>query len=99
MKTAENVHSWDALGVLRALSDETRQGIIMVFAHNKELRANDIAEKFSLSRPTVSHHLNLMKRMGVLNSRKSGKEIYYSLNKFHVVQLLNSVAKTIGKCC
>ncbi len=99
MKTAQNACFGNALGVLRALSDETRQGIIMVFARHKELRANDIAEKFSLSRPTVSHHLNLMRRMGVLNSRKSGKEMYYSLNKPHVVKLLNSVTKTIGKCC
>lgn len=87
------------LSLLHALSDKTRQEIIMIFAHSKELCANDIADNFSLSRPTISHHLNLMKRMGVLNSRKSGKEMYYSLNKPHVISSLKRMIQAIEKCC
>ena len=87
------------LDVLRVLSDETRQEIVMVFVKNKELCANDIANQFSLSRATVSHHLNLMKRAKVLNSRKDGKEMYYSFNKKYVTDLIKSVIKTLEKCC
>lgn len=89
----------DCLDILRVLADETRQKIIMVFVENKELCANDIASQFSLSRPTVSHHLNLMKRAKVLNSHKDGKEMYYSFNKKHVINLIRSVIKTLEKCC
>lgn len=84
---------------LRALSDKTRQEIIMLFTAKKELRANDVAKNFALSRPTISHHLNLMKRSGLLNSRKNGKEIYYSLNKKHIIELLSSILNSIKKCC
>ena len=75
--------------LLRALSDETRQKIIALFYTNKEMCANDIAENFNLSRPTISHHLNLMKRTGLLNARKEGKEVYYSCNRSHVTKLMD----------
>lgn len=85
--------------LLSAMSDTTRQEIVHLFAVKKELRANDIANNFALSRPTVSHHLNLMKRSGILISRKSGKEIYYSLNKKNIIGVLTSLLKTIKKSC
>lgn len=85
--------------MLQTLSDETRQKIVSLFASKKELCANDIANNFSLSRPTISHHLNLMKRSNLLNSRKDGREIYYSLNKSYTVKLLTSILDTIKKSC
>ncbi len=85
--------------LLRALSDETRQKIIALFYTNKEMCANDIAENFNLSRPTISHHLNLMKRTGLLNARKEGKEVYYSFNRSHVTKLMESVLENLKKCC
>ena len=86
----------ESLALMRVLADNTRQEIMMLLAHsNKELCANDIANNFILTRPTVSHHLNLMKRLGVLNSRKDGKEIYYSLNKPYVISLLKSIIKVL----
>jgi ArsR family transcriptional regulator, arsenate/arsenite/antimonite-responsive transcriptional repressor len=99
MKAPKCNCSEEGLELLNILSDRTRQEIITVFAHSKELRANDIAKKFSLSRPTVSHHLNLMKRAGVLKARKDGKEIYYSFNKAHVVKMMKSMTKVFCKCC
>jgi DNA-binding transcriptional ArsR family regulator len=87
----------ECIEILETLSDETRQGIVSLFADKKELCANDIAEQFTLSRPTISHHLNLMKRTNLLNSRKDGREIYYSLNKTYTVKLLTSILNTIKK--
>jgi DNA-binding transcriptional ArsR family regulator len=85
--------------MFRAFSDETRQEIIMLLASQKEINANDIAQRFHLSRPTISHHLNLMKRMKLLHTRKQGKEIFYSFNKPYVIGLLNSFAKALEDCC
>ncbi len=89
----------ECIELLRALSDKTRQEIIMIFASQKEVCVNDIAKNFTLSRPTISHHLNLMKRAGLLNSRKEGKEIYYSFNKSHVAKVMESILNVIKKCC
>ena len=65
--------------VVWALSDETRIEILEVIG-KKELNATDIANKCTLSRPTISHHLQILKRAKILESRKEGKEIYYSVN-------------------
>jgi len=72
--------------VFRALSDETRLEIVAILG-NKEMNVSDIAMKSSVSRPTISHHLQILKRAGILMSRKEGKEIYYSvnLNKFTLI--------------
>jgi DNA-binding transcriptional ArsR family regulator len=84
--------------LLSALSDVTRQNIIALFYTDKELCVNDIAENFNLSRPTISHHLNVMKRAKLLNSRKEGKEIFYSFNRDHVIQMMESILKNLKKC-
>ncbi len=89
----------ECLELFRALADKTRQEIIMVFAANKEICANDIAKNFTLSRPTISHHLNLMRRAKLLNSRKEGKEVFYSINKDYVIDLMESVLEMIKRCC
>jgi ArsR family transcriptional regulator, arsenate/arsenite/antimonite-responsive transcriptional repressor len=89
----------ECLEMLRAFSDETRQKIIRHCFAEKEVCVNDIAKQFTLSRPTISHHLNLMKRAKLLNSRKEGKEVYYSVNKEHIVGLLESFLNTLKDCC
>lgn len=85
--------------ILNALSDRTRQEIVMLFYSLPEACVTDIVKHFKLSRPTISHHLNLMKRAKILNSRKEGKEIYYSFNKQYVVGMLNSLVKMLNGCC
>ena len=100
MKIINNDFSIDGcLDLLRAMSDRTRQEIVMIFASHNEVCVNDIAKNFTLSRPTISHHLNLMKRAKLLNTRKKGKEIFYSFNKSYVTKLIGSILNSLKKCC
>jgi ArsR family transcriptional regulator, arsenate/arsenite/antimonite-responsive transcriptional repressor len=93
-------HSLDELmEFFRAFSDETRQKIILSCFSEKEICVNDIARQFTLSRPTISHHLNLMKRAKLLNSRKEGKEVYYSVNKAYIIHLLEAFTNALKACC
>ncbi|HEB29683.1 MAG TPA: ArsR family transcriptional regulator [Spirochaetes bacterium] len=87
------------LDLLNALNDQTRQKIIMIFQTQKEYCVNDIAKQFNLSRPTISHHLNLMKRSKILLARKEGKEIYYSFNKEYVIGNLELLISYLRGCC
>ena len=89
----------DFLELLRALSDENRQNIIKLFFSEKEVCVNDIASHFTLSRPTISHHLNLMKRARLLKSRKEGKEVYYSVNREYVIDIFEAFLKSFKNCC
>lgn len=85
--------------MLRALSDETREQIIQLIVKRKEVNVSDIAANFSLSRPTISHHLNVMKRAKLLNARKEGKEVFYSFNKAYVIELLGWFVDNLRTCC
>jgi ArsR family transcriptional regulator, arsenate/arsenite/antimonite-responsive transcriptional repressor len=78
-------------GVLDALSDPTRLEIVRLFMKNKEMRPNDITAHFKLSRPAISHHLNLMRRLQILKARKEGKEVLYSFNKEYVTGTIENM--------
>lgn len=85
------------LDFLQALSDETRQQIILLVGMG-EMNAGQIAQYFELSRPTVSHHVNVLRRARLLKARKDGKEMYYSLNREYVVDTLETIIDLV-KCC
>lgn len=85
------------LDFLQALSDDTRQQIILLVGM-QEINAGQIAQHFELSRPTISHHLNVLRRARLLRARKEGKEMYYSLNKGYIVDTLEAIIDLV-KCC
>lgn len=64
----------------KALSDETRQSILKML-QGGEMSVGEIVEAFSISQPTISHHLNVLKNVGLVASRKQGKQVFYSINQ------------------
>lgn len=84
------------IDVLRALSDETRLEILDVLGA-KEMIVNDIAENCRVSRPTISHHLQILKRARLVNSRKEGKEVIYSVNMATMTSLAGSILNFVAK--
>lgn len=46
----------------------------------KDLTAGEIAERFEISWPSISHHLDLLKQANLVSSVKNGQFVYYSLN-------------------
>lgn len=66
--------------ILTALGDETRQHLIlemMRYGDCNGVRVCDITEKTNLSRPAVSHHLQILKNAGIVKMRKEGTKNYY----------------------
>ncbi len=47
---------------------------------DKDLSAGEIAEAFDISRPSISHHLEILKQAGLVDTERKGQFIYYSLN-------------------
>lgn len=65
---------------LLALGDENRQHLIlemMQMGDCKGVRVGEITEKTNLSRPAVSHHLQILKGAGILKVRREGTRNYY----------------------
>jgi len=65
--------------VFKALNDPVRREILEML-RKKDMTAGDIASCFHLSWPTVSHHLELLKRADLVLSIKEGQFVTYSLN-------------------
>lgn len=65
--------------VFQALNDDTRRAILDLLRQG-DLSAGAIAEHFQLGKPTVSHHLDLLKRAELVTSEKHGQFVIYSLS-------------------
>ena len=73
--------------VFKALNDPTRREILELLKE-REMTAGEIAEKFQMSWPSVSHHLDLLKQAKLVLSEKDGQYVYYSLNTTVVDEIL-----------
>ncbi|HCX03545.1 MAG TPA: transcriptional regulator [Clostridiales bacterium] len=76
--------------ILKALADDVRIEILETIGL-KELNVNEIAQKTSVSRPTVSHHLQILKRADLVSARKDGKETFYSVNTYTLTSISQSL--------
>jgi DNA-binding transcriptional ArsR family regulator len=65
-------------GVFRALADPTRRQILQDLREG-ELAAGDIAGRFSISAPSISRHLTVLKSAGLVEERRVGNRILYTL--------------------
>jgi DNA-binding transcriptional ArsR family regulator len=65
--------------LFKALNDSTRREILELL-QEKDMTAGEIAEKFHISFPSISHHLDLLKQAKLVTAEKEGQYITYSLN-------------------
>ncbi|WP_066714301.1 autorepressor SdpR family transcription factor [Clostridium sp. Marseille-P299] len=63
----------------KALSDPTRRKILELLSE-KDRNAGEIAEYFQISKPSISHHLSILKNAGLVIDERQGQNIVYSLN-------------------
>ena len=73
--------------VFKALNDATRREILQMLQEG-DMTAGEIAEKFNMSWPSVSHHLDLLKQAKLVTAEKDGQYVYYSLNTTVVDEIL-----------
>jgi len=78
--------------VFKALNDETRRKIIELLKE-KDMNAGEIAERFNISKPSISHHLDILKRADLITSEKKGQFVEYSLNTSILEDVINWVLK------
>lgn len=67
------------VALFRLLSDKTRLNILMLLRQG-ERNVTSLCEELVLPQPTVSHHLGLLRMSSVITNRRSGKQVFYSLN-------------------
>jgi len=67
------------VGLFKALADKNRLMIVDMLTSG-ELCACKILEKFNITQPTLSHHMKILCDCGLVNGRKEGKWMYYSIS-------------------
>jgi len=65
--------------VFKALSDGSRRQILHLLQKG-DMSAGEIADQFSISKPSISHHLNILKQARLVQDVRQGQKIVYSLN-------------------
>lgn len=63
----------------KALADPTRREILQML-NEKSLSAGEIAKAFGISKPSISHHLNILKNAELVSAERDGQHIIYSIN-------------------
>lgn len=70
----------NAVEFAKALADDTRQEIMRLCCC-EWLNVGQIVDAINVSQPTVSHHLSILRSAGLVNVRREGKQVYYTLNQ------------------
>jgi ArsR family transcriptional regulator, arsenate/arsenite/antimonite-responsive transcriptional repressor len=79
----------------KALNDATRREILEMLKQ-QDLTAGEIVDRFDMTGPSISHHLEILKRAGLIEGRKEGQFIIYSINMTVVDDILSWVT-TLSK--
>lgn len=75
---------------IRALSDSTRREILRALRAG-DLTAGDIASRFPITGASISHHLNVLREAGLVQSQREGRTIVYSLESTVFQEFVNQV--------
>ena len=69
-----------------AFSDTTRVRIISAII-DQEMKISDLSELFGLTESAISHHMRGLRHLKIVQARRDGKEIFYSIVDSHLIAL------------
>lgn len=81
--------------MLRAMAHPMRIAIIELLTANKRLSVTEIYENLNIVQPAASHHLNILRNKGILESKREGKQIFYSLKHEKLKEIINSLDRCL----
>lgn len=86
----------DVVRALKALADPTRFRMIQEIAAAGELSCGQVAERFDVSQPTISHHMKILLDAGLLVQRAEGKHHFTSVDKKLLARLVATLPKRLN---
>jgi ArsR family transcriptional regulator len=89
--------------MLRAVADPTRRRILQALKekggcslpHDVGLCASDIEMRIQLSQPTISHHMSVLKKAGLVEAKKEGLWVWYRRNETTLRELAKTMRETL----
>lgn len=84
---------------LKALASPARQRIMLLFSRGAELSVGEVAERADIGQSTASEQLTLLRRGGILTSRREGKIVLYRADRDRVLSTLDDLRTYLLTCC
>ncbi|WP_081890241.1 ArsR/SmtB family transcription factor [Paenibacillus tyrfis] len=81
--------------IFSILQDHNRQDILVLLYDEGEMSVSQIAERLTLSRPAISHHLKHLLDAKVVTVQKRATERYYALSLDHSIKLLKQLLQSL----
>jgi DNA-binding transcriptional ArsR family regulator len=82
--------------LFKALNDPTRRKILQML-QDKDLSAGEIADEFDISKPSISHHLDILRQARLISRQRDGQFIRYSINTTVLEEAANWFLEIINK--
>lgn len=89
---ASGDHVVELCNMFKVLCDENRLRIVLQVGRDGEQNVTELCQLVQLPQPLVSHHLARLREAGILQTRREGKRIYYSLQRARFEQLMSLLA-------
>lgn len=80
--------------VLRALNHKLRQQVIKTIHENKRLTVTELYVKLRLEQSVASQHLAILRKAGIVTTKRDGKFIFYTIN-FSRIEAINQFVKSL----
>jgi ArsR family transcriptional regulator, lead/cadmium/zinc/bismuth-responsive transcriptional repressor len=80
--------------LFRSFSDTSRVRILSVLTEREE-NVGSLASLVGISESAISHHLRSLRQMGLVQTRREGKEIYYRVDDDHLIALFREGVKHV----
>jgi DNA-binding transcriptional ArsR family regulator len=84
---------------LKALTSPTRQRIMLLFARGAELSVGEVAEQIGIGQSTASEQLTILRRAGIVTSRRAGKVVLYRSDRDGALEVLADLQAYLQTCC
>ena len=84
-----------AVLVLRSVNHKLRQSMIKLLEENEEMTVTELYVKLRLEQSVASQHLAILRRAGVVGTRREGKFIYYALNKDRISEIAGMIDELV----
>ncbi len=95
----QHLFSQSVTDFLKAFGNEKRQQMFLsIFADGQEHNITEVSERMDIAQSTASEHLAILKRAGILASRKVEKEVFYRLDRKGVLSKIEEI-KSYLSCC
>lgn len=87
LQNMPNENTFNKLAKIYKLIGDTTRCKILFALDQKEMCVCDLANVLNMTKSSISHQLAILRKSGIVKYRKSGKEVYYTLDDNHIIKL------------